>query len=155
MQVAVPETSFSASAEPPRGARPLRILHVDDDDNDATLFTAAARHAFPGSDLRRACDVAEGLEELARGDVDVVVCDLQMPGTEGPSAVSTIRTFHPGLPLIVLTTRDGRGLAEALLVAGADAYITKRDLRPDLLSRVFGYVLAQHGGQVPDRGMKP
>jgi len=69
-----------------------RILVVDDDDDLREVLTTALareRHCVDG-----ACDGAEALALLERQPYDLVLSDLRMPGTDGPSLYETLRTRH-------------------------------------------------------------
>lgn len=63
------------------------------------------------------------VEELPPG-VDVVVCDLQMPGVDGVAATRRLREAG-GPPVLVLTTFDTQAGIVAALEAGALGYLLK------------------------------
>ena len=69
----------------------------------------------------------EAIEQLAVGDVKLMVLDLNMPDMHGVEVIGFVRAhqkFHD-LPVIVLTTRDDQGSRTAALEAGATVYLTK------------------------------
>jgi two-component system, chemotaxis family, chemotaxis protein CheY len=69
----------------------------------------------------------EAIEQLAVGDIKLMVLDLNMPDMHGLEVLGFVRAhqkFHQ-LPVIVLTTRDDQGSRNAALQAGATAYLTK------------------------------
>jgi DNA-binding NarL/FixJ family response regulator len=63
------------------------------------------------------------VEELPPG-VDVVVCDLQMPGVDGVEATRRLQEAG-GPPVLVLTTFDTQAGIVAALEAGALGYLLK------------------------------
>jgi len=69
-----------------------RILVVDDDDDLREVLTTAL--AREGHCVDGACDGAEALALLERQPYDLVLSDLRMPGTDGPSLYETLRTRH-------------------------------------------------------------
>lgn len=89
-------------------------------------------------------DGAQALEFARRYDVDVVVTDAAMPGTDG---VGVVRACSPHVPVLVLTTFDDASLVKRLLDAGASGYILK-DVSPEELSSAI--VATAQGGLVLD-----
>jgi two-component system NtrC family sensor kinase len=69
-----------------------RILVVDDDDDLREVLTTAL--AREGHCVDGACDGTEALALLERQPYDLVLSDLRMPGTDGPSLYETLRTRH-------------------------------------------------------------
>ncbi|MCH6196961.1 response regulator transcription factor [Corynebacterium mastitidis] len=72
--------------------------------------------------------VAEGAEGPRPGDipaeVDVVVMDIQMPGTDGIAATKALHAAG-GPPVLILTTYDAQADIVAALSAGALGYLLK------------------------------
>ena len=69
----------------------------------------------------------EAIEQLAVGDIKLMVLDLNMPDMHGLEVLGFVRAhqkFHQ-LPVLVLTTRDDHVSRNAALQAGATAYLTK------------------------------
>jgi CheY-like chemotaxis protein len=69
-----------------------RILVVDDDDDLREVLTTAL--AREGHCVDGACDGSEALALLERQPYDLVLSDLRMPGTDGPSLYEMLRTRH-------------------------------------------------------------
>jgi CheY-like chemotaxis protein len=58
---------------------------------------------------------------------DLVIMDIQLPGTDGMSATRLLRS-HPTterIPVLALTAHAMRGDKERILASGCDAYETK------------------------------
>lgn len=70
-------------------------------------------------------DGESGLEAVRNTEPDLVVTDLQMPGTDGLWLARRLRDSHPTLPVVMATTRshceavgdDARGAGVAQLVS--------------------------------------
>ena len=62
--------------------------------------------------------------------------DLQMPEMSGIDAIIAIRSEFPHARIIVLTTYAGDALAKRALMAGAQAYVLKGNVRKDLLETI-------------------
>ncbi len=109
-----------------------QVLLVDDDRADLMLLEQALLAARPGVQVRPARTRAEALAHL--GDVDLVLMDLNMPGTSGFEILGEIRSGpHPYIPVIVLTTSAASTDVEEAYALGANAFITKPE---DLLATI-------------------
>jgi DNA-binding NarL/FixJ family response regulator len=77
-----------------------------------------------------AADGEEAQEVVRATRPDVVVMDLQMPGTDGVEATRTILASHPDTQVLVLTSFSDSDRILAALDAGAVGYLLK-DADPD------------------------
>jgi CheY-like chemotaxis protein/anti-sigma regulatory factor (Ser/Thr protein kinase) len=98
--------------------------------------------------LRISCalDGVDALEQLGRGDFDLVVTDLMMPRMDGLELVATARRRFPLVPMILMTSKGTEEIAVAALAQGAASYVPKRQLAEDLL-RIVHRVLSVSGTQ--------
>ena len=76
---------------------------------------------------------------------DVVLMDLEMPGTDGVAATRAVRHEQPRTAVVVLTSFSDRDRIVAALDAGASGYLLK-DAEPDEIARAIG---AAARGQAP------
>ena len=107
--------------------RPLRLLCVEDSDDDVELIRLAlTRHGMSYS-LEAVCEEGPFREALAR-EPDLVLCDYSLPAFSPMRALSVIEAVRPGLPLIVVTRAIGEEAAVAVLRAGARDYHLKERL---------------------------
>jgi len=67
---------------------------------------------------------------------DVIVMDLQMPGTDGVAATREITSQRPGTRVVVLTTFDHDDLVFEAIRAGAQAYLLKDATETQVLETV-------------------
>ncbi|MBV9577177.1 MAG: response regulator transcription factor [Chloroflexi bacterium] len=72
-----------------------------------------------------ASDGAEAVRLCASRQPDVVLMDLIMPGTDGPTATSLIRERSPATRVIALTSFPDEDLVPRALKAGATSYLLK------------------------------
>ncbi len=99
------------------------ILVVDDEKNIREGLGEYLR--LDGYDVTLAADGKEGVLAADRGDVDLVVTDLRMPGLSGGELLKHVASRYPSVPVIVLT---GHGTVEDAVDAmrnGAYDFITK------------------------------
>jgi two-component system cell cycle response regulator len=80
----------------------------------------------------------DGFKALLNNDVDVVLCDLEMPGMDGQKflGMQQSRSELRDIPVIMLTGREESKQKIKLLEHGASDYITKPFDASELLARV-------------------
>lgn len=107
---------------------PLRLLQVEDTEDDAELVAAALKRAGYQVHARRV-DTAAGLNyELGSAEWDLVIADYTMPGFSGTSALAIVRERYPDLPFIFVSGTIGEDTAVAAMRTGAHDYIMKTNL---------------------------
>jgi PAS domain S-box-containing protein len=119
------------TAAPPR---PVRILHLEDDDMDAELIEATLGAGLECV-VRRVVTRTDYLAALEDAGLDVIVADYSLPGFDGPAALAAARSRRPELPFIFLSGTLGDERAVDTLKAGATDYVLK-----DHLSRLVPVV---------------
>lgn len=131
-------------ATPTGALRPLRVMLAD----DHALVRSAVRQALTAPDIEVVGEAATAEETLAMAPElrpDVLLLDINLPGTDG---LRLLRELAPRLPetrIVMLTISDSpRDLVEAIR-QGAAGYVTK-DLSPDALQRA---VRGVRSGELP------
>jgi DNA-binding NarL/FixJ family response regulator len=85
--------------------------------------------AFPPLKLREARSMEEALRLAEQGSLDLVLVNLELPGPNGIEAARVLRGRYPGCRVVVMSVTDSMALRIAALEAGAEAFVSKRDLR--------------------------
>ncbi len=96
-------------------------------------------------------DGAEAVAVAQRERPDVVLMDLQMPGTDGIEATRLLTGTQPDVAVVVLTTFADEESILAALGAGARGYLTKDSGRDDIARAVRA---AAAGQAVLDRAVQ-
>jgi DNA-binding NarL/FixJ family response regulator len=110
--------------------RTIRVVLVDD---HAIVRKGLAELLASASDLEVVGTAADGSEAqtvVRSTSPDVVVMDLQMPGTDGVEATRAILRDDPDVQVLVLTSFSDSDRIIAALDAGAVGYLLK-DAEPD------------------------
>ena len=93
------------------------ILVVDDDQSIATAFQKFLDHEG------HACLLASNAEDAVRlvGErgPDLVIMDVRMPGTDGLTALQTIRKLHGSVPVVIMTAHGTSQTSIDAMRAGA------------------------------------
>ncbi|MBA3657883.1 MAG: sigma-54-dependent Fis family transcriptional regulator [Gemmatimonadaceae bacterium] len=100
------------------------VLIADDEPNIRRMVGALL-----GAEGYDVCDAANGTDAVAqavRGDVDVALIDLMMPGEiDGMSALKRIRARFPDMPVIMMSGRAGLSDAVNATKLGAFNFLEK------------------------------
>ena len=102
-----------------------RILVIEDNPANLELITYLLR-AFKYTVLT-ALDGDEGINFVHGEMVDLVICDVHLPGVDGYEVANRLKE-HPVLhkiPLVAVTALAMVGDREKVLAAGFDGYISK------------------------------
>lgn len=110
----------------------IRILLADD--HEILLDSLTYSINFSES-LEVVCTAKNGLEvleKLAIYDVDVLVCDMQMPQMDGIATVLQVRQHYPNLKILMLSMLEEAHLIEQAIQAGALGYVLKKAKKAEL-----------------------
>jgi DNA-binding NarL/FixJ family response regulator len=121
---------------------PDRILIADDHPlvRDGLRTVIAAR--FARAEIVEAGSLDEAMALLeANGDCDLVLLDVNMPGTGGTAGLQRLRRRFPALPVVMISAEADRTLVAATLAAGAAGFIAK-SLRREAIAEALSTVLA-------------
>jgi two-component system chemotaxis sensor kinase CheA len=118
-------TVRSLSAQGEAGEAPPAVLVAEDSITSRALLKNILTAA--GYAVHTAADGQEAWETLSRGEISLVVSDVEMPGMNGFELTSKIRSEErlSDLPVILVTSLESAEDRERGVVAGADAYIVK------------------------------
>jgi DNA-binding NtrC family response regulator len=100
-----------------------RVLVVDDDPSVCRLLQVGlARRGF---EVVLATSSADALRVLETAEIDVVLTDVLMEGTDGLQLCARISAERPDVPVIVMTASQDLGTAVGAIRAGAYDFVTK------------------------------
>ncbi len=117
------QTRLSSSSQPVSSA-PLILLA---EDNAANVSTISSYLEAKGCRLVVARNGQEAIDLARSVSPDLILMDIQMPGTDGFVAMQEIRRDpkFADLPIVALTALAMTGDRERCLIAGANDYISK------------------------------
>lgn len=100
------------------------ILVVD----DHPLFRDALRQAIGprvGAEVREAQDIETARAALDTAEIDLVLLDLNLPGVQGLSGLTGLRTSYPDAPIVIVSASEEPALVRRCLKLGASGYVPK------------------------------
>lgn len=128
-------------SEPARLAS-LAVLVVEDNSVDAELVRALLQHRGP---RRFSVDVVGRLDlallRLMEQTPSVVLLDLSLPDSAGLDGLRQIRQARPDLPVVILSGTSDEETAVRAVSEGAQDYLVKGRIDPDLLARSLRYAV--------------
>ena len=100
----------------------IDILYIEDDPAQRSTLAAGLRER--GFGVVEAASGDEGLGLLSE-EIDVVLCDLNMPGMDGLEVLRRVQRRNPEVPIILLTAHPSIPIAVQAIVEGAQRFLIK------------------------------
>lgn len=124
--------------------KPIRVLIVDD---HAVVRGGLSKFLQVHKDLELVGEAENGAEAVRftrQLQPDVVLMDLKMPEMDGVAATREIRSKHPKVHVIVLTSFAEDDMVQGALQAGATGYLLKNVSGAELANAIR----AAHAGRM-------
>jgi signal transduction histidine kinase len=122
-----PRAPMGGGEQPPPDGKRLRVLMIEDEENDAVLVLRQLRREGYEVQSTRVDDAGRLREALAE-PWDVVLSDYRMPCLEATSALRLVREHKGDIPFIIVSGVIGEAAAVAAMKAGAHDYLRKDNL---------------------------
>ena len=103
---------------------PIKVLFVDDDEE----FLKSAKQCLKlhgNFDIESAFSVDEAMEKMKKKKPDAIVCDIQMPLTDGFEFLKALRESEYNVPFIVFTVAEDKETALRAFNLGANGFVGK------------------------------
>jgi DNA-binding response OmpR family regulator len=102
-----------------------KVLIIDDLQDNIDVIARRLRNR--DVEVFEANDGVEALEILGVSPIDIILCDVMMPGMSGLEVVKKIRSKRSAaaLPIIMVSARTDQSIMVECLQAGANDYVTK------------------------------
>ncbi|MFI5144738.1 MAG: response regulator [Ignavibacteria bacterium] len=108
--------------------KPINILHLEDDDNDAELIFTKIKLNFDIGNFYRTYYENEFRDLLSSKEIDIILADYNMPRFNGIEALKIAKQSHPEIPFIIISGTAGEYTAVETMKMGAADYIMKNNL---------------------------
>lgn len=110
------------------------ILVVEDD--TAQLATMCACIEAGGYRAIAAADASRAMRALEQGGVQLMICDVMLPGEDGFSLARRVRGDFPLMPILMVTARGEMADKREGFFSGADDYMVKPVDLGEMLLRI-------------------
>lgn len=104
------------------------ILHVEDDVADQILIANQVRRLWSNCHIVAVDTLSAAYNVFKKQVFDLVILDLNLPDTMGPSTVREMKRFNRSTPIIVMTSISSPAMAEMALRMGAKNLCTKDEI---------------------------
>ena len=127
----------------------IRVLLVD----DHPIMRKGIRSVLESyENIEVIGEASNGLEAVTLANdltPSVIIMDVNMPRMDGVQATRLIKQSQPQITIIGLSVNDARSVQQALLQAGASAYVNKDHVGEDLYQTISRSVRRDTGGHDP------
>ncbi len=123
----------------------LDVLILEDNPGDVDLLFEFLKDA-PGLEI--SSHVFSKLTDviaLEKEDFDVILLDLNLPGSYGIETLTTVKMLFPNHPIVLLTGMEEPDLLEHAFSAGAQDYLVKGTFSARELGRVIRHAIERNG----------
>jgi len=106
----------------------LRVLIVDDSSVMRKIVERSLRQAgLALGEVLEASNGAEGLAEVQKGPLDLILSDINMPAMDGLEFLKSLAGLEcaKGVPVVMITTEGSEARVVEALSAGAKGYLRK------------------------------
>ena len=110
-----------------------RLLIVEDDEQIASILKEYLTNK--GYEINWASTGNEGFEDFKRGNYDLLIVDIMLPGLDGYSLCQSIRLISD-VPILIASARNKELDKIKGLKIGADDYVTKPFSLPEVEARI-------------------
>lgn len=86
-------------------------------------------------------NVAEAREIVSSNIPDIILTDIIPDNSRGVNTIEALQSIAPSIPIIVLSSWEYENMAVQALKMGAQDYLYKKDVTPDILIRSIAYAL--------------
>jgi diguanylate cyclase (GGDEF)-like protein len=112
----------------------IRVLIVDDEEVVLESLKKIVEHG--GYDCLVARSGEEALRILQEERVDILICDIRMPGMDGMELLREVRAHFPDVDAMMMTGFDTRETFLQVIEAGAADFIAKPFHQDELLAKI-------------------
>ncbi|MFM2063218.1 MAG: hypothetical protein RLZZ507_2888 [Cyanobacteriota bacterium] len=122
----------------------VKILLIEDNLAEARLLQEFLKQAQSKEfSLVHVQRLRDAFHELNQQSYDVILLDLTLPDSQGLSSLPLLISQAPSTPIVVLTNTNDEELAIEAVREGAQDYLVKRQVKPDVLVRSVQYAIAR------------
>jgi PAS domain S-box-containing protein len=109
-------------------AKPLRILHLEDDPDFVSLVSDMLKSEGLPAELTSTQNLVEFVAAVRENSFDLILADYSLPNCNGLQALHAVRETDPNIPFVLISGTIGEQAAIECLRCGATDYVLKNKL---------------------------
>ncbi len=121
--------------------KPIRLLVVEDDEDDYFLFVSSLKDISSNKTIIWAETYNKAIEILRSQPIDIVIIDYRLGVHTGIELVSHINEKHPFTPTILMTGLQATSIDEQALKSGVYDYLVKGQYTAEEIDRSIRYAI--------------
>jgi two-component system CheB/CheR fusion protein len=106
-------------------SEPIRILYVDDNQNDRALVRDSLEEEHGGFRVIEATSRNDFEKRLTEGNFDLVLSDFNILGFNGLQVLQEVLRHYPKMPVVIVTGTGSEEIGVEALKCGASDYVIK------------------------------
>ena len=114
---------------------PEKILAVDDEPDMLKVLSMIIREKTP-YELITTNNPLEALEIVRKGNFDMVIADLKMPGLDGSELLEAVKAHNAEIPVIIMTAFATEEAASEIIAKGGFDFIIKPFRKEQILTAI-------------------
>jgi two-component system, NarL family, invasion response regulator UvrY len=115
----------------------MKILIADDHNIIRYGTGMLLREHIPEVRISECADFDSLIEILKRETIDLLICDIKMPGGNNFKIIEVIRFYNPDIRILIFSAMKEENYAMRYLSAGANGYIQKDREEGELVTAVL------------------
>lgn len=123
----------------------VKVLLIEDNPDHVLLIKEKCNAISKGIiDICEADNIKEGLNIISNKQIELVLLDLSLPGSEGIDTVLHFKDYLEKIPFIILTSLDDEIIELETIKEGIQDYLVKGEFDHKLLWRSINYAIERH-----------
>jgi len=127
----------------------VKTLIIEDNASFRQLLKEMLSTRFPFMVVWEAVNVKEALQKVDALLPDLMFIDIRLPGKNGLELTKKIKTYHPKIIIIILTSYDLSEYREAAHQYGANYFLSKASSTREEILVLVESILSDLGFDVP------
>jgi CheY-like chemotaxis protein len=123
----------------------FRTMLVEDNSSFRQVVKNNLQDQFPSMDIIEAADGIEAFQKIDSHPPNLIFMDIKLPGKNGLELTGKIKTDHPDIIIIILTSLDLPEYREAATRNRADYFLSKGSIATEEISKLVKSILLEKG----------
>ncbi len=117
-----------------------KVLIIDDSFDITRVLKSAIYTINPEIDVFVTPSAEEAMLEISRGNLDLIITDIRLPGISGLELLRKIRSQHPNVNIVMMSGITDQDIEEKAIEAGANIFLKKPIEMPVFLDTIGSFL---------------